>query len=254
MVRGRTAGRSQPSLMTKFNWERDTTPASGPHGYYFRWNDGLEAYDLSSYNSEYSDHQINEQMIVTFFKEVHAIKLLDPKKTNFLHWINILNLVGGLVATGLFFLLGYSQPTTKSYQISQNRDCKVVNDVDSTSHLIYTPMVAMAHFLLGFLSWLFVNVFRIEKMRLGRLAKRVLLINEVFERHKATTFSGLRVSITTGAYGAYIGLKFDWKQANHMAMLAGQNTNNGGFPMPMGYNAPSGTGMSFNAPPNFSLA
>lgn len=243
MARGRGGGRAaQPSLMTKFNWERDSAPASGPYGYYFRWSDSLVAYDLSSYSSEYSDHQVNEQMIVTFFKDVHAIKLSDPKKTNFLSWCNCISMLGGIVAAGLFFLFGYNQNTPVKYEVTNYDDYKVVTELPDTSYLIYTPMVAMAHFLLGVIGWLFINGFRIQKMRLGRLTKRLQQIKEVFDRHQATTFSGLRISLQTGGYGGYIGLKFDWKQPAVTANMGGL----GLFGMGVGYNAPE---MAFNAPP-----
>ena|SRR3990167_1012885 len=237
MVRGRgTGGRAAPSWETKFNSEMSTAPASSAAGYYFRWNDALEAFDLSSYNSDFSDHQINEQQIVTFFKDVHSISLRDPKKTNILHWINVLNLLGGLVAGGLFILLSYSQPTRSEYIINEYSKYKAVVELKNTSYLIYTPMVGMGHFLLGFMSWLFINLTRIQKMRLGRFTKRVQQIKEVFERHKATTFSGLNLSLEVGSLGAYVGLKFDWKRPQVM--------------LPVGY-APN---MAFNAPPpGFSL-
>ena len=242
MVRGR-GGRSAPSLITRFNTEKMITPASSPQGYYFRWDDNLEAYDLSSYNSEYSDHQINEQMIVNFFKDVHAIPLHDPKKTNVLHWLNVFSMIAGIVAGGLFILLGYSREIPINYEVIQNTRYKAVVEMKSTSHLIYTPMVGMAHFLLGFLSFMFINIFRIEKMRIGRFTKRIQQIKEVFERHKEVTFSGLQVSLQVGSLGAYVGLRFDWKQA---AFIQGP----AGMMMQMGYNAPT---MAFNVPPGFAL-
>src|SRR3990167_79751 len=236
MVRGRaTGGRSAPSLTTKFNTEVNIAPASGPSCYCFKWSDQLEAYDLSSYNSEYSDHQINEQQIVNFFKDVHNISLRDPKKSNILHWINVLNILAGFIAGGLFILLGYSQPVPTTYEVYQYSDYKSVVDSKNTDHLIYTPMVGMGHILLGVLSWMFINMLRIEKMRLGRLTKRVQQIKEVFERHRGTTFSGVNVSLLVGSLGGFVGLKFDWKQAH-----AG---------IPSGY-IPQ---MGFNAPPGFHL-
>ena len=201
----------QTSCLSKFEYERGSPPLSGPQGYYFPWSDESQLYDLTSYNPQYIENRITQQMATAFIKDVQAIRLIDPKKANILETINLVNMVVGIVAGIAFIALSYFASPAVQYQVTNHTTYKTVSESDnkgSSTNIIY----GIAHIAVGVLAWYFLGSLRFEKMREGRLALRIQQIQEVFEKHKTSTFGGLRLSLVTGGFGGYVGLKFDWKE------------------------------------------
>ena len=213
-------GRSSPSLATYAASELASVPASSPQAYTIPRRGGV--FDISDCKPEYSDNRIGQHMLEQFVNDLNADKRIGQSLCTC--WF-------------LFGLLGVFMPTIGMLTIFNIiRTNPIGTDINSI--LLGASIIALGIVLI-IVGFTLNATIPQDRLNVSRKA-----MQEVIDKHKATTFSGADVTITPSSFCTYVKIDFNWKrplippgmQANfalaqqyNMMMANMQAANMGGF-------------------------
>ena len=205
---------SDEQRISQFDLEAATAPQTGTLGYYFPWNDHMETFDTTSFNTQYSYGRISINDIDVLMRDINLIE--DIK-------IQCCDSVGLLLCSIPLIIILVS-----IVQLLQNSRNKNI-------FLIFGGLIA-AYILMMIIGTI------MNKRQKDKQHKRKMNIVAVLAKHQSTTFEGKECILKVSTHGAYIAIEFSF-------MFNGQQ---GGFPAQpqfTNYNQPS-----YGAPQNNPFA
>ena len=193
-----------------FQLELNTMPQSGMTGYYFPFNYELAGYDMSSYNSSYSDNTISQHEVAGFINEINALPETPVSTCNCLSCLLALILplcIFGMVGATLGIMLNL-QRSTYVYNPTTGTSSYQTTGIPLTTAIISVVVIDVT-----LIAVLVTSIVCINKHTIQKALARKNAITQVINKYQPQ-FDAKNVILRLSTHGAYIAMEFKWRALN----------------------------------------
>ena len=197
-----------------FKMDLSTMPQSGMTGYYFPYNQALNGYDTSSYNSSYSENTISQAEVVALINEVNSLPETPVSRCSFLSWMQcLLSFICMAGVTGCSLGIMVSLERTKVVQNPNGTYSTVHEGIPTATGIIIMAVIDIALIAATTIAYKCIGKCIVQKALARKNA-----INQVVMKYQPQ-FYAKNSTLRLSTHGAYIALEFKWRAAAGMMQL-----------------------------------